>query len=444
MPRPYFPVYLDLAGRRCVVLGDTALAREKVEGLERAGADVVWHRRPHQAGDLGDAWLAIDASGDLDGNARADAEAQREKVLLNVVDVTDRCDWIAPAIVRRGPLQIAISTAGESPFLASTMRARLERWIGEEWGPFTELVGRVRRRLRSRGVPLDEQTQIYRRLLRPELRELLTSGELGEAEALAAAIESSGAGAPGRVALVGAGPGDPGLMTVRARELLADADVVFHDALIEPSVLALAGPQARLVDVGKRGGRPSASQETINRRLIEEAEAGRFVVRLKGGDPFIFGRGGEEVEALVDAGIDVVVVPGVSAAVAAPAAAGIPLTHRRLASSVAFTTGGAGAALDALARSVDTLVVLMPGDVAPLAAQLAAVLGRGRPAALVASATTPRQQVVRGTLSTIAAGARSAGIEPPATLIVGEVAALGEALAGVLFTQKVGSAGADS
>ncbi|HEX6487575.1 MAG TPA: uroporphyrinogen-III C-methyltransferase [Candidatus Dormibacteraeota bacterium] len=431
MSRSYYPVYLDLNGRRCVVLGEGELASEKVLGLRRAGADVVWHRRPHQPGDFSGATLAIDASGDLESNARARDEATREKVQLNVVDVTDKCDWIAPAIVRRGPLQIAISTAGESPFLASTLRARIERWLGEEWGPFTQLVGRVRRRLRGRGVPLQEQTAIYRRLMRPEVRELLRLGETAAAEGLAAAIESGGSAALGRVALVGAGPGSVGLLTVAARDLLADADIVLHDALIEPEVLALCGPHAQLIDVGKRGGRPSASQGEINRRLIEEARSGRFVVRLKGGDPFLFGRGGEEIEALATAGIEVTVVPGVSAALAAPAAAGIPLTHREMASTVAIVAGHGrtedGSQLEAMASAAETLVVLMPGKaLEDITARVARVVGADRPAALISSATTPRERVVRAPIGRLAEAARAAGLQPPATLVVGHVVALGQ------------------
>lgn len=418
----YYPVYLDLRGRRCVLLGDGDLAREKFEGLERAGAEITWHRRPHRPGDFEGAWLAIDASGDKAGNATAHAEAERLRVLVNVVDVTDKCAWIAPAVVRRGPLQIAISTGGESPFLASTLRARLERWLGEEWGPLTSLIGRVRRRLRSEGVPLPAQTAVYRRLLRPELRDLLRRGDVEGAEALAGELEK----APGRVALVGAGPGSAGLLTVAGRELLADADVVLHDALIEPELLALCGPQARLVDVGKRGGRRSAQQAEINRRLIEEARAGNFAVRLKGGDPFLFGRGGEEVEALREAGIEVMVVPGVTSALAAPAAAGIPLTHRELASSVAIVAGRGRledeARLEALAAAAETLVVLMPAAaLEEITSRVARVVGPDRPAALIASATTPRERSVTGTLATLPALARGAGLEAPMTLLIGDV-----------------------
>jgi uroporphyrin-III C-methyltransferase/precorrin-2 dehydrogenase/sirohydrochlorin ferrochelatase len=350
-------------------------------------------------------------------------------VLLNVVDVAPSCDWIAPAVVRRGPLQVAISTSGESPFLAAALRTRLEALLGEEWGQLTSLTGWLRRRLRHRGVDADVQQRIYRRLLRSPALTLLRGHDDAAARALAVAIaqsaqDANGADAPGEVVLVGAGPGDPGLLTVAARELLLDADVVFHDALVDPSILRLCG-HARLVDAGKRAGRRSVSQAEINTAMIDAARAGDLVVRLKGGDPFVFGRGGEEVEALVRAGVTVRVIPGVSAALAAPAAAGIPVTHRGIAGSVAITTGHRAAGQDSditrLAAAVDTLVVLMPVDLDGLAARLAAVLGPERPAAMIMAATTPSQRVIRAPLGTIAAAARVGGIAPPATLVVGQV-----------------------
>ena len=241
----------------------------------------------------------------------------------------------------------------------------------------------------------------------------------------------------GFVSLVGAGPGDPELITVKGLRRLASADVVIFDALVHPDMLALARPDAELIDAGKRGGQPSARQEWINSVLVERAQRGLHVVRLKGGDPFVFGRGGEEAEALQAAGINWEVVPGVSAAVAAPAYAGIPVTHRELASSVAFITGHeapdkAESRLDwaALARGLDTLVFLMP--VKRLAEIAAALIAHGRsaetPAALIHAASTSEQSVVRATLATIAAAVAQARIGSPATLVVGEVAQLHEQL----------------
>jgi uroporphyrin-III C-methyltransferase/precorrin-2 dehydrogenase/sirohydrochlorin ferrochelatase len=425
----YYPIYLDLAGERAVVIGTDRLGDEKAALLQEAGAVVErLAAADYRDGILAGARIVIDAGGDLELNARVWAEAEAAGILVNVVDRTHQCRFIAPAIVRRDPLLIAISTEGESPFLASTLRKRLETWLGAEWGPFTALVGRIRRGLRRRGVPLADQTAVYRRLLNSGIRGHLRAGRSDAAEYEAAAIAATaGALRLGRVALVGAGPGDPGLLTVAAQELLAGADVVFHDALVGPEVLAMAPADAELVDVGKRGGRRSARQNEITAALIEAARAGREVVRLKGGDPFVFGRGGEELNALLAAGIEVVVVPGVSAAVAAPAAAGIPLTMRGVSASVAFATAtGADADIPVrlldLAAAADTLVLLMPlGVLDELAARLAGVLGPQRPAAVIANATLPTQRVVRGTLANIAGLARAGAVEAPATLVVGEV-----------------------
>jgi len=442
----YYPVFLDLAGQPCVVLGGGRFAIEKVEALLEAGAKVrvITSRaapslrdlaaagrieltpRDFTHGDLLGARLVVDASGDEEINRASWAEAEAAGILINVVDRPEQCRFIAPATVRRDPLLIAISTSGESPFLASALRARLERWLGREWAPFTALVGRVRRRLRERGVPIGDQTRVYRRLLNSDVRGLLRAGRDGDAQQLAVAIEQShSAPAQGRVALVGAGPGDPELLTARALDLLASADYVLHDALIATETLALCGPDARLENVGKRAGHDNPRQAEINARLVELARAGHDVVRLKGGDPFVFGRGGEELAALVEAGVDVVVCPGVSAALAAPAAARIPLTMRGVSSSLAITTaqGRDGLArLAGLARSAETLVVMMPrASLAEIAAAVIPVVGGARPAAVIAEATLPGQRSVTARLDGIARAADEAGIGTPATLVIGDV-----------------------
>ncbi len=441
----YYPVYLDLCGRHAVVLGGGATALEKVRGLLDAGAQVSVvslepcggleelaaagrisvRRRRYAPGDLEGAAIAVDASWDDATNQASAAEARARGVMLNVVDRPQYCDFIAPAVVRRGPLQVAISTSGESPFLASALKARLERSLGEEWGPFVSLVGQVRRRLRRRGVAGGAQIGIYRRLLNSNLRRLLRAGRHDQAAAAATRIAHEDQRArQGRVALVGAGPGDPDLLTLAACDLLTQADVVFHDALIAAKTLDWCGPHTRVVNVGKRGGRQSPAQEDITAQLIASAREGLDVVRLKGGDPFIFGRGGEEMAVLVAAGIEVLVIPGVSSAHAAPAVAGIPLTLRGVASSVAFLAGhetGAGR-LEDLARSADTLVVLMALTNLPvLARRLARVLGPDHPAAVVSQATLPGERVVRAPLGGVAEAAVRAGLGAPATLVVGRV-----------------------
>jgi uroporphyrin-III C-methyltransferase/precorrin-2 dehydrogenase/sirohydrochlorin ferrochelatase len=451
----YYPVFLDLAGQQCVVLGGGRFAAEKVAALLDAGArvrvialrlnkelqglvadgGVEVTGRDYQPGDLAGARLVVDASGNEAINRASWEEAEASGILINVVDRPAQCRFIAPAIVRRDPLLIAISTSGESPFLASALRARLERWLGREWGPFTALVGQVRRRLREQAVPLEEQTRIYRRLVSSDVRTLLQAGRTGDARHLATAISQSGDGNPGRVALVGAGPGDPDLLTIKARELLADADFVLHDALIAPETLALCSPEASLEDVGKRAGLENPRQEAITSRLIELARAGHSVVRLKGGDPFVFGRGGEELAELVAAGIEVVVVPGVTAALAAPAAAGIPATMRGVASSVAITTAQGGSSNERLldlARAADTLIVLMPRDnLAVVAALLATAVGGSRPAAVISNATLPGQRSVSGRLDRIARLADQEGIEKPATLVIGDVVTASASLAAI-------------
>lgn len=425
----YYPVFLDLRAQRCLVIGEGPLADEKEAGLRRSGATVE-RSRQYKPGSLAGVRLVVDASGDQLTGAQVWEEAERLGVLVNVVDVPERCRFIAPAVVDRDPLVVAISTSGESPFLASALRMRLERWLGAEWGPFVSLVGRLRRRLRARGVPLTAQTDVYRRLLRGPVRRLLRQGRGPEAKLRAQALaDAAGQAAHGRVALVGAGPGDPGLLTVAAQELLFEADVVFYDALVGPQLLAFCGPHTRCVYAGKRSGRHGARQEQIAEALIEAARAGQDVVRLKGGDPFVFGRGGEELAALVGAGIEVIVVPGISSVNAAAAAAGVPLTLRGVASAFAVTSlrageaHAAGSRLEALAAAADTLVVLMPlADLRELSERLGRVLG-ARPAALVAAASMPEQRVIRAPVQDIAEHARQARIEGPATLLVGEAVA---------------------
>jgi uroporphyrin-III C-methyltransferase/precorrin-2 dehydrogenase/sirohydrochlorin ferrochelatase len=430
----YYPVFLDLAGQQCIVLGEGKFAVEKAAALREAGANVrVIPSRDYKPGVLAGARLVVDASEDPEINRQSWDEAESAGILINVVDRPAQCRFIAPAIVRRDPLLIAISTEGESPFLASALRAQIERWLGAEWGPFVSLVGGVRRRLREARVPLSKQTRVYRQLLNSDVRALLGRGRSADANRLAEGIAAARGTREGRVALVGAGPGDPELMTFKARELIAGADYVLHDALIAPEALALCGPDTRLEDVGKRGGKESARQQIITARLIELARAGNSVVRLKGGDPFVFGRGGEELFELQQAGIDVVVVPGITAALAAPAAVGISVTKRGVASSVAITTARGSGGLDRLsdlARAADTLVVMMArADLAEVAGVLARAVGGSRAAALISNATLPDQRSVTGPLDRIARLADEAGIEPPATLVVGDVVAAERVLA---------------
>jgi uroporphyrin-III C-methyltransferase / precorrin-2 dehydrogenase / sirohydrochlorin ferrochelatase len=340
-------VALDLAGRHCVVIGGGEIASRRVGQLLDAGArvtvvaehldaavaacaargDVAWVRRAYRTGDVDGAAIAFNTETDRGVEARVRNDARRAHVLLNTHDRPDACDFASPALVRRGRLQIAVSTSGDSPHVAATVRERLESLFGPEWGTQLSVVATVRRRLRRRGTPGPDQQRTYRQLMRRRVREALRHDHDPTPLIELATAETHGLPAStGAVHLVGAGPGDPGLVTLAARDLLLEADVVFHDALVSPEILEMCGDRTRLVDVGKRGGGAQTGQEAIITMLIEAARTGADVVRLKGGDPFVFGRGGEELEALLAAGIDADVVPGISSALAAPAAAGIPVT----------------------------------------------------------------------------------------------------------------------
>jgi len=427
-------------------VGGADLALQKVRGLLQAGAKVAvvaaqaspelkalaysgqveLVAREPLPGDLRGANIAIDASEDEPTHDALWQEANRTGVLLNVVDRPAQCHFIAPAIVRRDPLLIAISTSGESPYLASVLRSRLERLVGPEWGLFTGLLGALRRRLRADGLTLKEQTRAYQRLLRSSALQDLREGRPDLAARRVEAIAGN-LTPPGRVSLVGAGPGGSDLLTEAARKLLERAEYVLWDALVPPEVLAVCGPQAQLEAVGRRGGQPGPGQDATTARMIELAQQGHDVVRLKGGDPFVFGRGGEEAAALTELGIPVTVVPGVSAATGVATAAGIPLTMRGVASSFTVLTGAeqdgqAPKRLEALAAGADTLVVLMPlGNLDEITARIGRVVGPSRPAAVIGSGTRPEQMVVRATISEISAAVREAPVQPPATLIVGKV-----------------------
>jgi uroporphyrin-III C-methyltransferase/precorrin-2 dehydrogenase/sirohydrochlorin ferrochelatase len=449
----FYPAFLDLRGRRVVVVGGGAIAEHKVRGLLAAGARVTvvspeptpglsdlaargpveLCRRPYRAGDLSGAWLAIAATDDRAANGAVWADAERHRVLLNAVDDVDHCSFIAPAIHRAGDITVAVSTAGKSPALAVRLRDRIGRLIGRAEARLCELLGELRPELAQRVPDARARAALWYRIVDSDAIGFVRRGDTAGARRRVweLAAGRSGGSATGVVSLVGAGPGDPGLITTKGLELLRCADVVVYDRLVPAALVAEAPPAAERVFVGKYPHAAGAGQPDINALLVDRARRGQAVVRLKGGDPFVFGRGAEECEALCAAGVPVQVIPGVSAATAVPAAAGIPVTHRRLASAFAVVTGhecDGRSDLDweALAR-MPTLVVLMGLHALPeIARKLVAHGARAEaPAAVIASGTLPTQQVVVGTLATIAALAREAGLEPPATVVVGEVVQVG-------------------
>ena len=453
-----FPLFADLRGRTVLVVGGGAVAARKVEALvgtgarivvgapaleatlaARAAAGEVEYRAGRFTPDwLDDAWLAIAATDDPDAN-RAVAEAgDARRVWVNVVDDAALARVHLPARVERGPLQIAISSGGGAPMLARLVRERLEAQFDDSFGALAGLLARHRERLRLRWPDPAARRRGFERLLAGPLQALLRTRRHIEAERALDAVLREGdeaAASAGHVALVGAGPGDPGLLTLRALRVLGEADVILHDSLASDEVLQLARRDAVRIGVGKRAGRHDVPQAGINALLVEHARAGRRVVRLKGGDPFVFGRGGEELEALREAGIPYEVVPGITAAAACAAYAGIPLTHRDHAQSVRLVTAHARDSLDtldwpALARERQTLAFYMGASRLDLVQQR--LIGHGRapetPFALVENGSRPEQRIVAGTLTELSHLARVHAVESPALLIVGEVAALAERL----------------
>jgi uroporphyrin-III C-methyltransferase/precorrin-2 dehydrogenase/sirohydrochlorin ferrochelatase len=451
----FYPAFLDLRGRRCVVVGGGAVAEQKVTGLLDAEARVtvvspnvseridalaadgtlLLRRRPYQAGDLDGAFLAIAATDDRAVNRRVWEEAQAGNIPINAVDDVPHCSFIAPSVHRQGSITVAVSTEGKSPAFAVRLRERVGRLLGPEHAALVDLLGDLRPEVLARVPDTRARTALWYRIVDSDVIEFVRQGDLdGARRRTRELLDDGDAPRQGIVYLVGAGPGDPGLITRKGLDILRRADVVLFDRLVHPDLLQEAPPGAERVFVGKHARGRCTPQEQIHEILIARARLGRVVVRLKGGDPFVFGRGGEECEALRAAGIPFEVVPGITSAVAAPGAAGIPVTHRGYASAFAVVTGHecdgeSDLDWDALAR-MPALVVLMGLRALPTIVERLTAGGMSpeTPAAVVGNATLPDQRTVVGTLATITERVEDAGIEPPATLVVGEVVRLREVL----------------
>ena len=452
MPTQLFPLFADLRDRPVLVVGGGTVAERKVEALLQAGARprvgapalgerlrqwreqgrLDWFAGEFREVWLDEAWLVIAATNDPATNRAVAAAAARRRVLANVVDDAELSSFQVPAVVRRGALQVAVSSGGAAPMLARHLRQQLETWLDETWGALAEAFAHRRAQIRKRFPQPGERRRWFERALAGPLPRLLRQRRTGEAEAwLDAALESNDAPAPGSVVLVGAGPGDPGLLTLRALRALNEADVILHDRLVGQGVLALARRDAEFIEVGKRvGGDHDATQRRIHALLLEHARAGRRVVRLKGGDPFVFGRGGEELEYLRRHGIDYEVVPGITAAIACAAHAGIPLTHREHAQSLRLLTaqardGEAEHDWAALAAPGQTLAFYM--GVGGLQRLRDRLIEHGRaastPFAIVENGSRPQQRVITGRLDELPELARAHAVQAPALLVIGEVAA---------------------
>lgn len=453
MESALFPLFADLRQRLVLVVGGGEVAVRKIAALRAAGAKVrvgapVLH--PHllasleraeieflpgrfQPHWLDDVWLAVAATDDRAVNRAVADAAEARRLFVNVVDDAELSSYQVPSTVQRGPLQIAISSAGAAPMLARHIREQLEIQFDDAYGALTELLARRRQDIRRRLPVVTQRRRWFERFLAgPALTLLRRQDQTAAEQAFDSALDLADATpAKGRVALVGAGPGDPGLLTIRALRLLNEADVILHDRLVSPEILALARRDAEFIEVAKQAGNHHTTQEGIHALLLEHAALGKRVVRLKGGDPFIFGRGGEECEVLRAHQIPFEVVPGVTAALACAAYAGIPLTHRDHAQSLRFVTAHCRQSEDQLdwqqlAAEKQTLAVYM--GVNGLDRLQAKLLEYGRhpdtPFAWVENGTRPEQRVISGRLSELAETSLQHDVQSPALLIIGEVAAL--------------------
>jgi uroporphyrin-III C-methyltransferase / precorrin-2 dehydrogenase / sirohydrochlorin ferrochelatase len=449
--RAYFAAFLDLRGKPGVIVGAGRVAALKAEALLRSGVRVTviapeigarlselalvgavrLERRRFAPGDLVGAEIAIAATNDPAVNESVSAAARSLRVPVNVADHAALSSFIMPSVLDRPPLQIAISTAATSPVLARKLRTLIELAVPFAYGRLAALIGRFRGASKARYPDPEERRTFWEEVVDGPIAGLVLSGnERAAVQALEAKLEQRAA-LPGFVSLVGAGPGDPELLTLRALRVMQAASVVLYDHLVSPQLVELARRDAERIYVGKEQDRHALPQAEINALMVRLAREGKRVVRLKGGDPFIFGRGGEEIEALLEHGVAFEVVPGITAAAGAASYAGIPLTHRDYAQSCVFVTGhlkNGSAQLDwpGLARPNQTVAVYM--GVGGLAQICRGLVEHGMPgstpAAVVEKATLPEQRVVEGTLLTLAEEAKAQRIAPPALLIVGEVVRL--------------------
>ena len=453
----YLPLFHKLQDRRVLVVGGGEVALRKARLLADAGAAlrVVAPQvldellelagrgvgqvmlRGYQPGDLDEAVLVIAATDDEPLNAQISAQAQARGIPVNVVDAPALCSVIFPAIVDRSPLIVAVSSGGDAPVLARLIRARIETWIPSAYGQLAGLAKKFRSRVKALLPDVQQRRVFWEEAFQGQIAESLFAGKPAEAERL---LEEKLAGgkpkALGEVYLVGAGPGDPDLLTFRALRLMQQADVVLYDRLVAAPIIELCRRDAERIYVGKQRAEHAVPQEQINRRLVELAKAGKRVLRLKGGDPFIFGRGGEEIEELAAEGIPFQVVPGITAASGCAAYAGIPLTHRDHAQSVRFVTGhlkdgSCDLPWADLVAPGQTLVFYMGLVGLPVICEQLIRHGRAAhtPVALVQQGTLPTQRVFTGTLADLPQRVAEHNVQAPTLVIVGEVVSLREKLA---------------
>jgi uroporphyrin-III C-methyltransferase/precorrin-2 dehydrogenase/sirohydrochlorin ferrochelatase len=446
----YFPIFLKLKDQDCLVVGAGDIAARKIELLSRAGAKitVVAERispsimamqashqlkllqKPFSPEDIQGFRLVVSATDHTETNEWVAQTATRQNIPVNVVDNPELCTFIFPAIIDRSPIIAAITSGGAAPVLARLLRAKIETLITPSYGYLAKLAEKYRNEVK-RHIEQGSQRRIFwETVFQGPIAELVFSGKEKEAEQLLQSqLASRGpASSPGEVYLIGAGPGAPDLLTFRALRLMQQADVVVYDRLVSPEILDLARRDSEKVYVGKQRQHHALPQESINILLADLAKAGKRVARLKGGDPFIFGRGGEEIETLMQQGIHFQVVPGITAASGCATYAGIPLTHRDHAQSCTFVTGhlkdgSINLNWTQLAAPNQTVVIYMGlvGLQTICDSLIAHGSPRDLPIALIQQGTTQNQRVFTGTLETMPAAIAGQHIKPPTLIIIGTV-----------------------
>ena len=422
----HFPIFMDLHGRRGLVLGSGEAADRKAEALRRCGAEVVQvsHFEPSV---LDGCVIAIGAEADEADIAALVAAANERGIPVNVVDRPTLCSFITPAVVDRSPITVAVSSAGSAPVLARLIRARIEALVPPAIGRLAAIVDEFKTEIRSHLPDTALRRRVLERALGGRVADLVAAGDEDGARQEMTRQIADGADPSGIVYLVGAGPGASDLLTLRAHRLLGEADVIVHDRLIGDDVLDMARRDAERIYVGKARANHCLPQEGINDLLVRLAREGKKVVRLKGGDPFVFGRGGEEAEALAEAGVAFEVVPGVTAALACAAQAAIPLTHRDAARTVTFATGHTKDGrldldFEQLVRG-GTIAVYMGIVTLPLLRDglLGAGLRADTPAALIERGGTRAQRLLKGTLDTLVEAATAWSTGGPTLVLIGDV-----------------------
>jgi uroporphyrin-III C-methyltransferase/precorrin-2 dehydrogenase/sirohydrochlorin ferrochelatase len=446
----YLPVCLDLRAAPVLLVGGGEVAARKAVLLKRAGARITvvsptindqlralletgGHHiaRPYQSSDMPGFALVVAATGDEALNAAVAADAKAQHTPVNVVDAPELCSFIFPAIVDRNPVLVAVSSSGQSPVIARAVRRQIEALLPANYGRLASFMGRLRQRVKAHFTGDSATRRFMEQTADGAAAELVLAGREAEAEALVEEQLNQNSPPQGEAYLIGAGPGDPDLMTFKAVRLLQKADVVLYDRLVSAPILELSRRDAERIYVGKARAQHAVPQSDINQMLVDLALQGKCVARLKGGDPFIFGRGGEEIDLLAQQGIPFQVVPGITAASGAACYAGIPLTHRDYAQSVRFVAGylkGDRVVHDwaSLCRTDETLVFYM--GLVGLAEISRQLIAHGRnastPVAVVERGTLDDQRVICGRLQDIAARVEREAVRGPTLIIVGEVVQL--------------------